>query len=172
MSDPQLEFTNVTALIPEAVGEPGQRMFRLVVNSGTSSGILWLEKEQLFQLALAINQLVATLPDVQARVSDVLEAREAPPSTHLEFKVEKLVLGYETNLGRFIIDTHDVEAADEAPTLRLWGTPSLMKKLAEEALQVCAAGRPLCPLCGNPIDKTGHKCARSNGHGIVDLRNI
>jgi hypothetical protein len=26
------------------------------------------------------------------------------------------------------------------------------------------AGRPACPLCGNPMDPEGHSCPRTNGH--------
>ncbi|MBV9291748.1 MAG: DUF3090 family protein, partial [Frankiales bacterium] len=32
------------------------------------------------------------------------------------------------------------------------------------ALRVVAAGRPPCPLCGNPLDPQGHVCPRQNGH--------
>ena len=33
---------------------------------------------------------------------------------------------------------------------------------AAEAL--VAAGRPPCPICGQPLDPDGHVCPRSNGH--------
>jgi hypothetical protein len=29
---------------------------------------------------------------------------------------------------------------------------------------VLAAGRPPCPLCGLPLDRTGHICPRHNGY--------
>jgi uncharacterized repeat protein (TIGR03847 family) len=32
------------------------------------------------------------------------------------------------------------------------------------ALAVVAEGRPLCQLCGLPIDPEGHICPASNGH--------
>jgi len=32
---------------------------------------------------------------------------------------------------------------------------------------VVAAGRPPCPLCGNPLDPEGHVCPRQNGHHRV-----
>ncbi|MGH2730258.1 MAG: DUF3090 family protein, partial [Actinomycetota bacterium] len=32
------------------------------------------------------------------------------------------------------------------------------------ALAVIDEGRPLCMLCGLPIDPTGHACPASNGH--------
>ena len=32
--------------------------------------------------------------------------------------------------------------------------------------RVIRAGRPPCPLCGNPLDATGHICPRKNGHYV------
>ena len=63
------EFTNVTSLRAESLGEPGQRTFRILVDSGSSSAIIWLEKEQLFQLALSIHQILATAPDEAAQAA-------------------------------------------------------------------------------------------------------
>ena len=52
MAGAKNEFTNLTRLTPEAIGEPGKRTFRVMADSGSSSATIWLEKEQLFQLAL------------------------------------------------------------------------------------------------------------------------
>jgi uncharacterized repeat protein (TIGR03847 family) len=35
---------------------------------------------------------------------------------------------------------------------------------AARAHRVVAAGRPPCPLCGLPLDPSGHICPRQNGH--------
>ncbi|MCI0784949.1 MAG: DUF3090 family protein, partial [Chloroflexi bacterium] len=40
--------------------------------------------------------------------------------------------------------------------------------IAEEALRICSAGRPLCFLCGQPINPDGHACPRSNGHTVLE----
>ena len=48
MPSPEYQFTEINRLEPESIGEPGKRTFRLLADSGTSSAILWLEKEQLF----------------------------------------------------------------------------------------------------------------------------
>ena len=39
------EFTNVTKLRSEAVGEPGSRTFRMLVESGSSSAVIWIEHQ-------------------------------------------------------------------------------------------------------------------------------
>ena len=159
------EFTNVTTLSAEALGEPGQRTFRILVDSSSSSAIIWLEKEQLFQLALAIQQLQVTLPEEQGTPGPPPVDREAPALTKLDFKLSKLVLGYEEDRELFIIEAHDSEEEDEeSVTIKVWASRELVKEFSEEAVRVCAAGRPLCPLCGGPIDPTGHQCPRVNGH--------
>ena len=170
MADPAIEFTNVSNLNAEAIGEPGQRTFRILADSGTSSATIWLEKEQLLQLALGVKQLLATLPSSEAVANASVGLREAPEASRLDFKVGKLVLGHDARVGRFLIDAHDLETGDEEPaTVRVWGERSQVSSFADEALKVCAAGRPLCPLCGGPLDPEGHSCPRANGHSGMPL---
>lgn len=170
MSDANAEFTNVSSLKPEALGEPGQRTFRILVDSESSSAVLWLEKEQLFQLAVAITQLSAIVPEKEPVRSEDLSAREVAPATFLEFKLGKLALGHDGRTGLFIIDAHDVEGEEEGPpTVRVYSGGQQMAAFAQEALRVCAAGRPLCPLCSAPVDRDGHRCPRANGHVFEEI---
>lgn len=174
MATPKAEFTRVTGIRSEALGEPGNRTFRIVVDSETSTATMWLEKEQLFQLALAIGHLQTSLPEGGGPRGGARPKDETGPPAHLEFKVGRLVLGHEGNSDRFIIDAHDTEAAedDEDPAVRVWSEREQLTVFAEESLRLCAAGRPLCTLCGGPIDPTGHVCPRSNGHGLHDLTEL
>ena len=48
--------------------------------------------------------------------------------------------------------------------VRLWATREQMLSLARHGSSVCAAGRPRCQLCGNPIGPEGHLCPALNGH--------
>lgn len=48
--------------------------------------------------------------------------------------------------------------------VRFWATREQMLSLARHGALVCAAGRPRCPLCGNPIDPEGHRCPALDGH--------
>ena len=34
----------------------------------------------------------------------------------------------------------------------------------ERTRKVVRAGRPVCPLCGRPMDPDGHACPKTNGH--------
>jgi uncharacterized repeat protein (TIGR03847 family) len=62
------------------------------------------------------------------------------------------------------------EAADddaEGPdTLRVRLTPDVARRFVNRAIDVVAAGRLPCPLCGQPLDPQGHICPRRNGHYV------
>ncbi len=168
MADPKLEFTNVSNLNADAVGEPGRRTFRILASSESSSAILWLEKEHLFELAMGIQQLIANLPENAGLDGFIPAEREAPGLTRLEFQIGKLALGHDGNNGLFLIDAYSPEDANaEAATIRIWMDREQLENFSEEALQVCAAGRPICPLCDRPIDPSGHACPRVNGHAKI-----
>ena len=165
MPDAKIEFTRIFRLQPEALGQAGTRTFRILADSESSTASIWLEKEQLMQLAIGIQQLLSTLPEEARNPEGAPSDREAPGLTRLDFKVGKLVLGHDGSNGFFLIDAHDLDDDDEGEaTVRLWANRRQMKGFADEALKACAAGRPICPLCGRPIDPDGHECPRVNGH--------
>jgi uncharacterized repeat protein (TIGR03847 family) len=56
----------------------------------------------------------------------------------------------------------DVEDGPDA--LRVLLEPQRARAFVERARRIVAAGRPPCPLCGQPIDASGHICARLNGY--------
>jgi uncharacterized repeat protein (TIGR03847 family) len=62
------------------------------------------------------------------------------------------------------------EAADddaEGPdTLRVRLTAERARTFVNRAIEVVAAGRLPCPLCGQPLDPQGHICPRRNGHYV------
>ncbi len=165
MAEPDLEFTQISGLRPEAIGEPGGRTFRILVDSGSSSASIWLEKEQLFELAMVVQRLMAIMkgPDT---ADEPPSHREAPGLTRLDFKLGKLAVGGDQNSGLLVIDVHDVESAEEGSpaTIRLWVSRERAEDFADEAVRLCAAGRPICHLCGRAIDAEGHFCVRRNGH--------
>ena len=107
------EFTNVTKLHSEAIGEPGSRTFRVLVDSESSSAVIWLEKEQLFQLALAVQQLLIAVGEDESASLRPPSDREAPGLTKLDFKATRLVLGHDEERSLFLIDAHDQEDEDE-----------------------------------------------------------
>ena len=165
MAEPDLEFTQINGLRPEAIGEPGSRTFRILVESGSSSAVIWLEKEQLFELAMVLQRLMAIMQSAGPGVEPP-SVREAPGLTRLDFKLGRLAVGGEPNSGLVVIDAHDIENSEDGSpaAVRLWISRERAEEFAEEAIRVCAAGRPICRLCGRAIDSAGHFCVRRNGH--------
>jgi Protein of unknown function (DUF3090) len=68
-------------------------------------------------------------------------------------------------------DDEEEEVPDDAPVgpdvLRVRITAAMAQGFARHALRVVAAGRPSCPFCGLPIERTGHLCPRQNGSDYI-----
>ena len=155
----------------EAKGEPGQRTFRLGLKSGAATGSLWLEKEQLYQLAIHLQEIASSLPDTgEPGHSEAPEPEWTGGIANLDFKVGKLSLGHDASSNCFLVVAHDIEEPDETTaTTSFWLTLQQGEELAKEAIKVCAAGRPKCFLCGQPVNRDGHICPRANGHTALQL---
>ena len=61
-------------------------------------------------------------------------------------------------------DDDDDEPDDDLDRLRVRLTPEATRAFINRAKRVVAAGRPPCPLCGQPLDPAGHLCPRHNGY--------
>jgi uncharacterized repeat protein (TIGR03847 family) len=61
------------------------------------------------------------------------------------------------------IDDDELEGPD---TLQVRLTLDVARAFVNRALEVVAAGRLPCPLCGQPLDPQGHICPRRNGHYV------
>lgn len=62
-------------------------------------------------------------------------------------------------------DDEDFEVVTaDLDRLRVRLTPEETRAFIERAKRVIAAGRPPCPLCGQPLDPNGHRCPRHNGY--------
>jgi uncharacterized repeat protein (TIGR03847 family) len=61
-------------------------------------------------------------------------------------------------------DDDDDEPDDDLDRLRVRLTPDATRAFIDRARRVVAAGRPPCPLCGQPLDPAGHLCPRHNGY--------
>jgi uncharacterized repeat protein (TIGR03847 family) len=169
MEERSHEFHHPDYVMVRALGQPGKRTFYLEVGEGTYAVRLWLEKLQLQMLSDAIRQLLASL---SGETSEEPEDRRTTASTRpeegpfdLEFQVGKLALGYDERRNRLVIYVYTQEATGHAPpSFACWTSRRRLEALADEIDRVCAAGRPMCPLCNQPMDPEGHICPRKNGH--------
>ena len=176
---PSRDLDPVTRLTADAVGEPGQRTFYLQAASGADQVTLLVEKEQVRRLAESLQswlpELAADRPEDpgEAAAAEASQLELAPP-LEPDFRVGQLQLSYDGERDRVVIvaTEYQAEDADDADPLaqpeplqvRLFVTRPQLRVLARHGSQVVARGRPLCPLCGNPLDPTGHICPAQNGH--------
>ena len=117
MFDAQYVFGPATRLQAQAIGEPGHRKFRLLIESDDGrAAALWVEKEQLQALGLAVEQLLA---EFQGRLAARLPRQPAvetfPPNPTVDFKVGRLALGQdesELESGpRYVLLVYDLEGS-------------------------------------------------------------
>jgi uncharacterized repeat protein (TIGR03847 family) len=171
MADAQYDFGVASRLDADALGEPGKRTFRLLVQSGRSSALLWIEKEQLLALAAAIEQVVEQVAPEEAARGEVAPvtgpAQDFPLNPTVEFRVGALQLGHDATNEQFLLLAGDAEQEEQdeekPPTLTVRMDYRAAMRLSKQVAALDAAGRPRCPLCGQPMGPGLHHCPLSNG---------
>jgi uncharacterized repeat protein (TIGR03847 family) len=169
-----------------AVGPPGQRVFYLQAREGDRLVTLKCEKEQVAALGEYLGGLLARLsgaPTPAADKRDLLQPVEAA------WPVGSLGVGYDGDRDRIVVvanervegeeddEEQDEEeiveataeteaAATEGASARFVITRAQAAAFVERAKALLKAGRPTCPMCGEPRDPAGHACPRSNGHVV------
>ena len=126
MSDPdqhqqpqQWDLGPVNWIDADAVGQPGQRTFRLRMRRGGTTATIWLEKEQLQMLGVYVEQLMGQLPEHLARGStpDELmpDARvDYPEEPTVQFRAYRLALGFDEAADMIAILAHRVDDDEDA----------------------------------------------------------
>ena len=171
----------------DAVGQPGQRRFRLFVlgQRPALSAVMWLEKEQLNNLSLALDRVLAQLSE--GRILRT-EAQAGPPPHPLEmpatfpkgpdyeFQIGRLLLNYEENRDLLVLIAVPMEIRMEArgqdpriflleeDALSFLFTLAQAHELTRSIAVLASSGRPVCPLCHTPLDGGPHACVKQNGH--------
>ncbi len=165
------DFGDLAHVSAEALGQPGQRRFRLRALSATSgSASLWMEKEQLRALGDAINSVLEgegytyrPLP-----LDDLPLEPVFPLSAEVEMRAAQLSIGLNRDAQRIVLIMADAPEPDEGTVVTVEFDFRRAYELRSQIAEVVAAGRPPCPLCGGPLDPEGHVCPRSNGHHEAD----
>ena len=167
-----IELNPVYRITADAVGEPGQRTFYIQARKGSSLVTLLCEKEQVRALAEAAEQMIEELKTkypkganyMQLQMDMLLEEPLTP-----EFRVGQMGLGYDEDSDLIVIVARELLPEDvdeeEASVARLFCSRAQMDALHRHAREVVSRGRPMCPLCGRPMERNvAHFCPRSNGH--------
>ena len=172
-------FERPSRFVAGTVGAPGDRTFYLQAVDGTRIVSVALEKQQVVVLADRLEQL---LDEIVTRTGTALpavaldtEALEQPVDE--EFRVAAMGLAWDGDAGLVVIEAQaPVDSPDEAEetlledveegpdALRVLLEPREARSFVERARRLVAAGRPPCPLCGQPLDPDGHVCVRLNGY--------
>jgi uncharacterized repeat protein (TIGR03847 family) len=156
----------------QAIGPPGQRVFHLQASQGLEIVTLVFEKEQARALATSLFQLLDHTddehPEDQAEVEAILALQmNLQQPAEPTFRVGQMGIGFDEDSSYVVVIAYELgtEEDQDIGIARFWITREQARALAQHALRVVEAGRPICPLCGQPIDPEGHFCPRSNGHG-------
>ncbi|MGH9020983.1 MAG: DUF3090 family protein [Acidimicrobiales bacterium] len=139
------------------LGEVGQRLFLLQARQGRRLVVVKCEKVQLAALAewLAVAvggfERPGHLPDDLALESEY----------EVDFVAGEISVEIDEPGSRVVVT---IESSEDDDELELTLSAEWAGALAIAITRLVEAGRPLCPLCGGPLDARGHDCPRTNGH--------
>ena len=162
------EFEDPALLSAVAVGVPGKRTFFLVIGEKEDWIRLWLEKEHLEALSIAVEEFFDKISHDLPRLADEPDTEPADDDTPSglpsgEFEIDQIGIGYDQEkvVIEFLVHALGPQDLDGIP-VHCWIESKQLKRLGVQAREICAAGRPRCKLCGQPIDPTGHDCPMQN----------
>jgi uncharacterized repeat protein (TIGR03847 family) len=194
---PEIEFDPVDSIAAGAIGEPGQRAFYIQAEKDGQVLSVLVEKQQVAMLServqALLDQLASQFPAAaDAPVPLTPDAGELQGDPVPLFRAVAIGIGFDTARQLVVLELHerpiaededeeeDDEHAGEEPLVaaavdeeegylaRLYFTAAQARAMATRGSAAVESGRPPCPLCGGPLDPSGHTCPRLNGHGRHD----
>jgi uncharacterized repeat protein (TIGR03847 family) len=176
-------FDNPDRFVAGTIGEPGNRTFFLQARDGSRIVSVALEKVQVAALAQRLTELLDELErrgvagaDADQPTDGLTPALDEPINE--AFRVGTLSMGWDTQDELVLVEAREIledEEAEDEPEgfdddedgpdfLRVRLEAPAARTFVEQAARLVGAGRPPCPLCGQPLDPQGHLCPRRNGH--------
>lgn len=172
------EFAWPDRVVVGTVGLPGARTFYLQVRAGTQIVSIALEKQQSAQLAEKIDEILDQLITVEGNpfsvpTSTPIELVDNDPleAVQEQFRTGAMSLGWDPTTAQVVIEAYpitDIDADDNEsfdedgatePEMLLVRMPvGTARVFAKRTREIVGAGRPMCPLCGYPMDADGHTC--------------
>ncbi|MDA8184561.1 MAG: DUF3090 family protein [Acidimicrobiales bacterium] len=160
MSEPR-DLGNLERFAVGAIGPVGQRVFMLQCASADGVLTLKVEKQQVAVLAEYLGRLLAELerPGHLPEGVDLVEPAEP------DWVMGTLGVSYDADGDRIVLLAEElVPEGEEAEAARFAIEREQAAAFAIAATSLVEAGRPPCPICGMPLDPSGHACPRTNGH--------
>ena len=174
-------FRTPDRFVAGTIGEPGSRAFYLQAVHEARIVSVSLEKQQVRVLADRIGMLLDEVhrrfgAEIPPDPADVDDTNPLVMPVDAEFRVGTMGLGWDAESGAVVVELLAVtdaefdesvvlDDAEEGPdAVRVFLTPIQARQFAARSERVIAAGRPPCPLCGEPLSPQGHMCIRTNGY--------
>ncbi|WP_214324050.1 DUF3090 domain-containing protein [Nonomuraea sediminis] len=174
---PVFDYDPPERFVAGALGQPGARAFFLQARAEGRLTTVALEKLQVAALAGRLDELldeVLRLSGGTAHVpaiapADLTDDGPLDAPVDEEFKVGTMALAWDEESSKVVIEAQEIldeedEEAIEPAVLRVRISAGAARAFTQRALRIVAAGRPPCPLCGQPLDPGGHVCVRLNGY--------
>jgi uncharacterized repeat protein (TIGR03847 family) len=160
------------------VGRPGERTFFLQVRQGNRLVSMACEKEQVQILADHLSRLteqVIRVTGETAAVEAVVDDEPLDLPLVEEFRVGTISIAWDgparrIQLELFSVNLEENTAGDavdddeQGESVVVSLTLGMSRAFVTRALTIVKAGRPPCPLCGQPLSAAGHICPRRNGY--------
>jgi uncharacterized repeat protein (TIGR03847 family) len=174
------EFTWPDRVVVGTIGVPGERTFYLQVRTGKQIVSIALEKQQSAQLAEKIDEILDQLITLEGNPFSVptgtpieLVDNDQLDSVQEQFRTGTMSLGWDPTTAQIVVEAYplvdadsddDLDALDDEETdaseMLLVRMPvGTARAFAKRTREVVGAGRPICVICGQPIDADGHTCA-------------
>jgi uncharacterized repeat protein (TIGR03847 family) len=158
---PALDLGDLDRFTVGAQGTVGERTFLVQCRSGDALVTLKAEKQQVSVLAEYLGRLLHDLDPPEDLPVDL--DLEEPSEPH--WVIGTLGVSYDDTLDRIVLVAEElVGEEEEGDMARFTITRAQAAAFAMRATTLVEAGRPPCPLCGGPLDPSGHQCPRTNGH--------
>jgi uncharacterized repeat protein (TIGR03847 family) len=155
------------------VGQPGSRSFYLQARTGRRIVSVGLEKQQSALLADKIEEI---LDELMASDGNPFSVPESTPIELVDndpldpvdeqFRTGAMSLGWDPSTSQIVIEVYPVTDAedDDLEDVDVEPEESLLVRIpvgtarafAKRTHEVVGAGRPICPVCGSPVDPEGH----------------
>jgi uncharacterized repeat protein (TIGR03847 family) len=193
---PEIEFDPVDSIGAGAVGEPGARAFYIQAEKDGQVLSVLVEKQQVAMLAERVRILLDQVAAQLTEGADDVPVPLTPDAGELRgdpvplFRAVAIGIGFDPSRRLVVLELHerpvgddeddedDDEEPDAIPPLvgdeedgylaRLYFTAAQARAMATRGSAAVEQGRPPCPLCGGPLDPSGHICPRLNGHARHD----
>lgn len=166
------EFLWPDRVVIGAIGFPGERTFYLQVRAGTQIVSIALEKQQSALLAEKIDVILDELSTVEGNPFSIptgtpieLVDNDQLEAVQEQFRTGAMSLGWDPTTAQIVLEaypildvTADEDSASESEMLLVRMPVGTARAFAKRTREIVAAGRPMCSLCGFPVDADGHVC--------------